>query len=101
MSRVSDYEVERWLVWARNYGEIEQFKKVKGSARKWLVTLPDPPGVRPITASGMEPGMIERCIVPEEFVLTSREAIAFGYGCAIAGARPETRPALAAREWNW
>lgn len=96
--RVDDYEVDRYLVWARNYGEIESYERVAGKGRKWLIRLP---AVAPVTASGMEPGWSERSIVPQEFVLTSREALAFGFGLAVAGARSETRAETARREWDW
>jgi hypothetical protein len=87
-----------WLVWGRNYGEIASYKRVTDAGRKWLVAIPE--GVT-ITASGMEPGMIERRIVPDELVLTSREALAFGMGLAVAGSRPDSRRVVAEREWGW
>jgi hypothetical protein len=89
---------ERWLIWARNYKEIESFKKVGPRGSKWLVKMPE--GVT-ITASGMEPGFIERSLVPDEFVLTNREALVFGMGLAAGGSRPTTRDEFAAREWGW
>lgn len=97
-ARVSDEEVERYLIWGRNYGEIESFKRVADKGRKWLIVLP--PGTT-ATASGMRPGFIEGSIVPDQFVLTSREALSFGFGLAVAGARPETRDVVANREWGW
>jgi hypothetical protein len=39
-------------------------------------------------------------VVPREFVLTAREALAFGYGVAVGG-RAERRADFARREWQW
>jgi hypothetical protein len=98
--RVTDENVREWLVWARNYGEIESFEIAiaSKSGRKWLIRLP--PGIT-VTASNSEPGILERRIVPNELMMTNREALAFGMGLAIAGARRETRYSFAAREWGW
>jgi hypothetical protein len=96
--RIKDTDVERFLIWGRNYGEIESFKKLDAVGRKWVIKLP--PG-RTFTASGMNPGMLERAIVPDEFVLTSREALTFGFGLAIAGGMSRTRDEHAKREWGW
>jgi hypothetical protein len=71
---------------------------VVGSGRKWVIRMPDG---QTITASGQEPGIIERSIVPDEMVFTSREALAFGMGLAVAGARPMARSSFANREWGW
>lgn len=95
--RVTDEMVKRYLIWARNYGEIQSFSIAADSGRKWLIKLPEGATV---TASGMEPGWIERSIVPDELMFTSREALAFGMGLALAGSRSE--PRLAAQEkWGW
>jgi hypothetical protein len=87
-------------VWARNYGEIVNWEKVASSGRKWRITLP-----AIATASGAVSDSItnwgEARIVPASFVLTNREALAFGYGLAVAGGRPTTRAEFAAREWGW
>jgi hypothetical protein len=98
--RVSDELVRRFLTWARNYGEIESFEQVTQAGRKWLVRLPKGTTV---TVDGSEVGWLTGAdgIVPDEMVLTSREALVFGYGLAIGGGRPETRRAIAAREWGW
>lgn len=96
MARISDDEVRRCLTWARNYGEIESFKMVRPSGRKWLVRTTEQ-----TTISGQVLGWTERHAVPSELVFTSREALAFGYGLAIAGAYHGGRQAFAAREWNW
>lgn len=96
--RVTDYEIERWLTWGRNYGEIASFRRVAARGRKWAITLPEG---STITASGAEPGFLERSIVPDEFVLTSREALAFGMGLAVAGDRPFPREAVARTQWGW
>jgi hypothetical protein len=90
--------VRNWLVWGCNYGEIESFKMVAESGRKWLVKMPE--GVT-ITGSGMAPGWLEDRIVPNELVLTNREALVFAMGLAVGGSRPTTRAEFAAKEWNW
>lgn len=95
--RVTDEMVRSWLVWGRNYGEIVSFEIVSDRGRKWRITLP----AVVLTASGMQPGFIERDLVPTELMFTSREALAFGMGLAAAGARPETRHAKATRDWAW
>jgi hypothetical protein len=95
--RVTDDMVKRYLVWARNYGEIESFSIAARSGRKWLIRIPE--GM-PVTASGMAPGFLERAIVPSEFMLTSREALAFGMGLALAGSQPEPR-SVAQEIWGW
>lgn len=98
-NRVRNYDVEHCLMWARNYKEIDNFELLPGGPRKWRITMPDGP---PITVSGMEPGFIERQVVPTELVLTSREALTFCYGLALRGARhSESRAAFARREWSW
>jgi hypothetical protein len=98
MSRVTDDMVTGFLVWARNYGEIESYRQVADSGRKWRIRLPM--GEPPVTASGRHAWTEDR-IVPTEFVLTSREALAFGYGVALAGGRTELRADFAKREWGW
>jgi hypothetical protein len=97
-ARVDEDEIRHFLTWGRNYGELASYRSLPVPRRRWSITLP---GERPITASGMDPGLIERSVIPVEFVLTSREALAFGYGLAIAGAREETRAVYATREWGW
>lgn len=96
--RVSEDEVRHFLIWGRNYGEIESYRSVATRGRRWAVSLP---AGRIVTASGMEPGWTERSLVPVEFVLTGREALAFGYGLAAAGSRDEPRASFAKREWGW
>lgn len=96
--RVNEDTVERYLIWARNYGEIASFKRIADAGRKWQIRLFD--GVT-VTASGAEPGLVEHEVVPDELVFTSREALAFGMGLAVAGNRAETRRETAKREWNW
>lgn len=98
MTRVTDDMVEGYLIWGRNYGEVESFRRVAPSGRKWMIKLP---AGTTVTSSGMEPGFLERRIVPDELVLTSREALAFGMGLAVAGGRPTTRDAFSRREWGW
>lgn len=96
MRRITDDDVQGFLIWARNYGEIESYKKIAESGRKWLIRLP-----ATVTASNRKASWTERRVVPSEFVLTSREALAFGYGLAVAGACPESRREFAARVWGW
>jgi hypothetical protein len=98
MTRVTDDLVHGYLVWGRNYGEIESFSRVADRGRKWLVKLP---AGATVTPSNMEPGFLEQRLVPDELMFTSREALAFGMGLAVAGARRETRTELANREWTW
>lgn len=99
MSRVTDEMVRGFLIWGRNYGEIENFALIAQSGRKWRITLP-----AIATASGAPSDDLTNYsgsrIVPAEFVMTSREAFAFGYGLAVAGPR-EPRADFAAREWGW
>jgi len=97
--QVTDYMVEGFLVWARNYKEIDEFVKVAERGRKWRIRLPL--GHPPITASGLPVGWTENRVVPTEIVLTNREALAFGFGLAVAGARTELRSDFATREWGW
>lgn len=98
--RVSDHTVERFLAWARNYGEIETWRRVATSGRKWLIRMPEG---RTFTVDGGDVGLLTSSdgIVPDELVLTSREALAFGYGLAVAGGRGESRQDFAARERDW
>jgi hypothetical protein len=100
--RVKDYDVERFLVWARNYKEIESYKKLSGTgARKWRIQLSLT--ADPITASGGSGLLLgrETETVPREFILTSREALAFGYGLAVAGSQEQTRAEFAKANWDW
>lgn len=96
--RVSEDDVRGFLTWGRNYGEIESYRSIATRGRRWAVSLP---AGRIVTASGALPGWTETNLVPVEFVLTGREALAFGYGLAVAGASTETRQSFAAREWGW
>jgi hypothetical protein len=96
--RVNEDDVRSALSWARNYGEIASYRSIASSGRRWRIVLP-----AVTTVSGAEPGdfLLGRPVVPIEMVLTSREALAFAYGCAAAGVRPESRASFAAREWGW
>jgi hypothetical protein len=96
--RVTDDEVRRWLAWARNYDEIESWESVARRGRRWLIRLPDTG--TPVTASGMEPGWLERSVVPTELVLTGREVIAFCMGAAVARSQPRTAREKQ-KEWGW
>jgi len=98
-ARVSEDTVRSFLTWARNYGEIESFSSVADSGRRWKIVLPDE-----VWSNGPDPTLggftPPENMVPREFVLTSREALAFGYGLAAAGVR-ECREDFASREWGW
>lgn len=97
--RVTDDTVRSFLVWARNYGEITSFEKLPGGGRCWKITLPA--GLWAHAADGPLLGMRDpEREVPTEFVLTAREALAFGYGVAVGGAA-ERRADVAARRWGW
>lgn len=96
-SRVTDDMVRSWLIWARNLGEIVAFNDGRGpyvrrsGPRRWRIRLA--PGV---TNDGNPPrakqgifdlfGHEEKDIVPAELMLTSREALVFGMGCAVGRA---------------
>lgn len=98
--RVTDEMVRGWLVWARNYGEVVAYAVGSGAARRFRVRLP-----AGITANGQpfrpREGLFDITghdvgdVVPSELMLTAREALVFGYGCAVgrtaalAGERPE------------
>jgi hypothetical protein len=98
--RVTDEIVRGFLTWAKNYGEIESYERIASAGRKWRITLPTI-----ATASGAPADDLTNYgsarVVPAEFVMTSREAVAFGYGLAVAGGRVETRATFAARKWGW
>lgn len=94
--RVSEDDILRALMWARNYGEIESFKVLPTPGRRYLIKLP----ADDITVEGGDPRLLSN-LVPGELALTGREALAFAFGCAAAGARQETRRSFAAREWGW
>jgi hypothetical protein len=102
MNRVTDGMVRDYLVWARNYGEIESFEKIAPGGRCWKITLPAVcrahGGDGPLLGGMWEDRPHK--VVPREFVLTAREALAFGYGVAVGGAS-ERRRDFAAREWQW
>lgn len=95
--RVTDDEVMSWLTWMRNYGEISSFKKLGARGRKWLIILPE--GAT-ITKTGGEMSVLDS-LVPDEFVLTSREALTFAMGAAVGGSRSETRRQTATGRWGW
>lgn len=108
-NRVTDSMVEHWLIWARNFGEIIGWNNGKGElwsapvkgSRRWRVRLT--PGV---TADGQpfraKEGLFDilghtpEDAVPNELMLTSREALVFGMGCAAGRAA-----ALAGPENDW
>jgi hypothetical protein len=85
--RVTDEMVEKWLVWARNFGEVVAYRVGSGQARRFRVRLPagitrDGAPCRPrqgmLDILGHETGDV----VPTELMLTAREALVFAYGCA-------------------
>lgn len=99
-ARVTDDMVRDFLIWAKNYGEIASYQKIADSGRKWKIVLPEV-----VEASNFHNALSiinivtpER-LVPVEIVLTSREALVFGYGLAVAGARG-SRAAFAKEHWN-
>lgn len=98
-NRVTDEMVRSWLLWARNFGEIVAYHIGDGNRRRFRVRLPagitsngDPfrkrEGILDITGHGAGD------VVPPELLFTAREALAFGFGCAVgrtaalAGERP-------------
>lgn len=105
MARVTDRVVEHWLIWARNFGEIIGWNNGKGELwsppvkgpRRWRVRLT--PGV---TADGQpfraKEGLLDILghspgdVVPSELMLTSREALVFGMGCAVGRAAARIGP---------
>lgn len=106
--RVTDAMVEHWLVWARNFGEIVAWRtgrdgRVEGrrSARRFRVRLT--PGItyngdpfRPKEGILDIFGHAPEDVVPAELMLTAREALVFGMGCAVGRAA-----ALAGPEKDW
>jgi hypothetical protein len=98
--RVTDEMVAGFLRWGRNYGEVESFEKIAESGRKWKITL-----ASPSTAAGplhwLFTGVNGERTVPQELVLTSREALVFGYGLATAGTWAQSRREFAMQEWGW
>ena len=96
--RITDETVRSALLWARNYKAITQFKKVAPRGRKWLIQLPAPR----VVGSGLFfniLGIRPEDVVPQEIVLTSREALAFAYGCAAGGIHD--RAEFARENWGW
>src|SRR3954468_4740989 len=99
--RVTDEMVRSFLTWGRNYGELDSFKCLPDArGRKWHIEIPAAVNAATSDSPVLLVSSPDR-IVPAEFVLTNREALAFGYGLAVAGARTETRAEFAAREWGW
>jgi hypothetical protein len=92
-ARITHTQVDHWLAWARNYGEIIDFQKIANKGRMWMIEVE--PGIRTtamdsptgrgvgglIDFGGIDPATV----VPEVMVLTTREAFMFGMGCAVAG----------------
>lgn len=94
--RVTDEMVRGVLTWARNYGEIEAFEAVAPRGRRWKVTLPAALTIGAGASLGLRRS---QDVVPSVLVFTSREAVAFGYGCAAGGVHD--RAAFARERWGW
>lgn len=96
--RVTDEMVMSVLGWARNYEEIESYKSLPQPGRRWRVEIPQPL----IVGSGLLLGWGNakpQDVVPKVNVFTSREAVAFGYGCAAGGIH--NRAEFARERWGW
>src|SRR4051812_23991071 len=93
--RVTDSMVGDWLIWARNFGEIVAYNDGrgpykyarKGESRRFRIRLT--PGVtRDGTPFRPKEGILDifghgpENVVPSELMLTAREALVFGMGCA-------------------
>lgn len=87
--RVTDEMVREYLVWARNYEDIAYFERIPGGGRCWRIVLVEREeiGSHPDPAFPRTPEQV----VPTEMVLTGREALAFGYGLAVAGVARDRR----------
>jgi hypothetical protein len=95
--RATDEMVRSALTWARSYEEIGSFGLIAPAGRKWRVGLAS----SVVVGSGLWPGPDRpQDMVPDELVLTNREALAFAYGCAVAGAR-HGRAEFAREKWGW
>ena len=93
--RVTDEMVRSALTWARNYEEIVDFELIASAGRKWRVTLRD----SVVIGSGLWMRGEPQEAVPPVLIFTSREAMAFAYGCAVGG---ESKPRVERRkEWSW
>lgn len=102
--RVTEDMVRSALAWPRNYGEIHNFRSVMPRGRRWEIELPGE-----VSVSGSEAGFmthnimtgepLPQGVVPRVFVLTSREALAFSYGCAAGGVHDRTE--FAREKWGW
>lgn len=111
MTRVTDDQVQHMLAWARNYGDVTEYKRVAKSGAKWLIKLAlrgvscENSGV--INAEWIEKadlgdlmlGPRKQDIVPQEMVLTNREVMLLCYGLAAGGERTFPRSAYRDR-WN-
>lgn len=100
MRRITDEQVIHSLTWARNYGDVESWKRIAKSGPKWLVRFSFPEPMTFDYHGPMSPFesntnflMAPRPedIIPREMVLTNREALLVCYGLAIGGERPEAR----------
>lgn len=99
--RVTDEMVRGWLAWARNFGEVVSYRAGSGSGRRFRVRVT--PGIT-INGDPFRPkeGILDLTghdagdVVPAELMLTAREALLFGMGCAVG-----RTAALADREHEW
>lgn len=105
--RITHEQVRSYLQWARNYGEIIDFQKIAKSGRCWMIEVE--PGIRPMATDSptgrggdllMDFGGVDaRTVIPEVMVLTTREALLFGWGLAVAGlGKPRTE--FGDDDWN-
>lgn len=107
MERVTDDMVRTWLAWARNFGEVVAWRVGSGSGRRFRVRLPagitkDGAPFRPREGFLDITGHDGADVVPAELMLTAREALIFGMGCAVGrtAALAGECPAWRAEDWT-
>lgn len=87
-SRATDGMIQGFLLWAVNYEEIISFTKIAPyKGRCWKIVVPEGIYANAMNLSWRFPEQY----VPSEMILTAREALAFGYGLAIAGSSRDRR----------
>lgn len=94
--RATDEMARSALTWARNYEEIESFEMIASAGRKWRVRLRG----AVLVGSGLWLTGRPQEAVPDELILTNREALAFAYGCAVGGSA-HGRAEFAHERWGW